>query len=817
MTEQELNALLQQADDLYLKEQLDQAIEILRRIKREDSPETYAMSQFNLGVVLRAQGDSAGAIAAYRSIKREDSPETYAMAQLNLGVALGEQGNIEGAIAAYRNITCEDSSELYATAQMNLGVVLGEQGDTEGEIAAYRNITRKDSPELYAKAQLYLGITLGEQGNTDGKIAAYRNITREDSPETYAMAQFNLGVVLGAQGDTEGAIAAYRNITREDLPEQYAMAQVNLGVALAKQGKTDEAIDTFRNIQPEDSKEPYAKAQLSLGMILEARGDTEGAIAACRNVTREDSPEQYAKAQLYLGIILGKQGDTEGAIAAYRNITREDSREQYAKAKFNLGVTLEAQGDTEGAIATYRNIIREDSHEQYAKAQFNLGVVLGKQGDTEGAIAAYRNITREDSPELYAMAQFNIVLLSPEENNIKEAKQALSNSRPIFYYQAESQLKILNCPPDSRSNLAAVYDAIESIIQTLFISSYGGIAGENPLKVAHYTRPSIARVLIAGEEDKASSLRLNTVKNTNDPTEGKVLYGYLHKSCGLPSGVLDAEQESDSQALAAFISCFTFNHDSLNQFRLYGKEGGLEASGVSLVFGKRFFSAADPFAIMTVASEREAITTNNAIEDSRTRQPDKTTQEKLDKLPLYRCIYLDPQSGYVSIAHRDKVTFYAEAWYGKKTAAHQDICKEAEKRWKKYQNEINKLAKKAKKDLSTLSKKIKAVAMDAENDVLQTLVFILQPLRYLVKHAAFQEEQECRMVYIGDLPEDERIHTEWENNQMYLEYAEPVRKSLDKIYLSPGAEPYADFFKRELPHLAKKGGIRRSQNPFRNK
>ena len=745
MTEQELNALLQQADDLYLKEQLDQAIEILRRIKREDSPETYAMSQFNLGVVLRAQGDSAGAIAAYRSIKREDSPETYAMAQLNLGVALGEQGNIEGAIAAYRNITCEDSSELYATAQMNLGVVLGEQGDTEGEIAAYRNITRKDSPELYAKAQLYLGITLGEQGNTDGKIAAYRNITREDSPETYAMAQFNLGVVLGAQGDTEGAIAAYRNIIRED------------------------------------------------------------------------SPEQYAKAQFNLGVILGEQGNTEEAISAYRNITRKDSREHYVKAQVNLGAALREQDDIEGAIAAYRNVIREDSREQYAKAQLNLGIVLGKQGDTEGAIAAYRNITREDSPELYAMAQFNIVLLSPEENNIKEAKQALSNSRPIFYYQAESQLKILNCPPDSRSNLAAVYDAIESIIQTLFISSYGGIAGENPLKVAHYTRPSIARVLIAGEEDKASSLRLNTVKNTNDPTEGKVLYGYLHKSCGLPSGVLDAEQESDSQALAAFISCFTFNHDSLNQFRLYGKEGGLEASGVSLVFGKRFFSAADPFAIMTVASEREAITTNNAIEDSRTRQPDKTTQEKLDKLPLYRCIYLDPQSGYVSIAHRDKVTFYAEAWYGKKTAAHQDICKEAEKRWKKYQNEINKLAKKAKKDLSTLSKKIKAVAMDAENDVLQTLVFILQPLRYLVKHAAFQEEQECRMVYIGDLPEDERIHTEWENNQMYLEYAEPVRKSLDKIYLSPGAEPYADFFKRELPHLAKKGGIRRSQNPFRNK
>ena len=216
------------------------------------------------------------------------------------------------------------------------------------------------------------------------------------------------------------------------------------------------------------------------------------------------------------------------------------------------------------------------------------------------------------------------------------------------------------------------------------------------------------------------------------------------------------------------------------------------------------------------------MTANNTMEDSSPAQPDKTTQKKLDKLPLYRCIYLDPQSGYVSIAHRDKVTFYAEAWYDKKTAAHQDICKEAEKRWKKYQNEINELAKKAKKDLSTLSKKIKAVAKavakDAENDVLQTLVFILQPLRYLVKHAAFQEEQECRMVYIiGDLLKDERIRTDWGAKQMYLEYAAPVRNSLDKIYLSPGAEPYEDFYKRELPHLAKKGGIRRSQNPFRNK
>ena len=107
--------------------------------------------------------------------------------------------------------------------------------------------------------------------------------------------------------------------------------------------------------------------------------------------------------------------------------------EQELNALLQQADDLYRKGQLDQAIEIWRRIKREDSPELYAEAQFNLGVILGEQGDTEGAIAAYRNITREDLPELYAMAQFNIVLLSPEENSIKEAKQALSNIRPIFY------------------------------------------------------------------------------------------------------------------------------------------------------------------------------------------------------------------------------------------------------------------------------------------------------------------------------------------------------------------------------------------------
>ncbi len=615
---------------------------------------------------------------------------------------------------------------------------------------------------------------------------------------------------LYQKGQTDKAIEIWRSIKCEDSPEQYAKAQFNLGVALRKQGKTEEAIEIWRSIKCEDSPEQYAKAQFNLGVALRKQGKTEEAIEIWRSIKHKDSSELYAKAQFNLGVILGKQGDIEGEIAAYCNIKREYSLKQYAKAQVNLGVALRKQGKFEEAIEIWRSIKCEDSPEQYAKAQFNLGVALRKQGKTEEAIKAYRSVEHGNFPDLYAKAQFNIGVLLFNKDETK-AKRAFENSKSVFYYQSESRLKILNCSLKNRSNLKEVYDDTSSIIKNLFISGNEEATVEEPLKVAHYTRPSIARVLVTREKDNTSSLRLSTVKNTNDPTEGKVLYSYLHRSCGLPRNVLDAAQESGSQALAAFISCFTFNHDSLNQFRLYGKEDGLEASGVSLVFEKSFFSAEDPFAIMTAAPAQEN------IDDGYFEQPDKNTRKKLGKLPLYRCIYIDPQSGYVSVAHRDKVTFYAEAWHGKKTAVHKDICEEAEKRWKEYQTKIDQRTKAVKNDLSELTKKIQAVAKDAENDVLQTLAFILQPLRYLMKHAAFQEEQECRILYIGNLPEDKRIHTDWDSKLMYIEYDASVRDSLDKIYLSPGAEPYADFFKCELPNQAQSGGIRSSQNPFRNK
>ena len=87
------------------------------------------------------------------------------------------------------------------------------------------------------------------------------------------------------------------------------------------------------------------------------------------------------------------------------------------------------------------------------------------------------------------------------------------------------------------------------------------------------------------------------------------------------------------------------------------------------------------------------------------------------------------------------------------------------------------------------------------------------PLKFLIKHAAFEDEQECRIFFITDLF-DERIVSDVNNKSMYLEYEPSVREYIKEIYLSIGASKYEDFFIRNLRDSSK---VHHSKNPFRNK
>ena len=650
-----------------------------------------------------------------------------------------------------------------------------------------------------------------DQEQIDARIAILSQIHREDDPEFYSVAQLlNIGLTYKDLGNLETAINVWSRIRREDNPEIYSVAQLNIGLTYKDLGILEDAIIACSNIRHGDNPEIYAGAQLNLGLIYKDIGDLKTATIAWSNIHYEDNPEAYAGAQLCFGMVYQCEGNLENAIAAWSNVRRKDSSTTYAQSQLNIGLAYKELGNLDSAITAWSNVHRNDDPEVYAKAQFNLGTAHKENPENlEDAITAWSNVHREDDSEVYAWAQLGLgEVYSLDKEKEEQAHEAYNNVREFFYYKSERGFKILKCPVEVRKNLHTVAENTDEVLKYLQIIP----AFES--KVAHYTRPQIAFDLFEGKKNdndkEPSNFRLSTIRGVNDPTEGLVLNGYWNQQ-GIPETI-------HTNDTATFISCFTFNHDNLNQFRLYGKENGREATGVSLVFNKEFFSDQADTLEFIAGPSKDLSSKSKQIKPNETGKMESDNKKPLiGKSTLYRCIYLDPETGYLTLAQRDKSTFYREN-KEKETA---------EKNWIEYSEEISEIEKSFKDSLfyknDSILEKLKSIFKDPntygveeKQKILEAVRFILLPLQYLVKHIAFQEEQECRIMYITQF-RDEKIHSDREEQKMYVKYEEPVLPHIDKIWLSPGAAKDQDFFRILLDQGSGKSKVRISQNPFRNK
>ena len=605
--------------------------------------------------------------------------------------------------------------------------------------------------------------------------------------------------------------------------------------------------------EPNKPHEPMsAQERLDLGMSYFKEGRFDEAIEAWSKITRDVDPEVYAMAQLALGVVYAESGKREQAIKILSSIRREEvDPEIYAGAQLNLGVVYAKSGKREQAIKTWSNIRREEAApEIYAEAQLNLGVAYAESGKREQAIKTWSNIRREEAaPETYAGAQLCLgEVYSLDKETEEQAHKAYDNVRDFSYYKSERGFKILKCPVGIRKKLHSLAKNTDKVLKSLQIIP----AFES--KVAHYSRASTAFSLFGDEKNdkEPSNFRLSTIRGVNDPTEGLVLNDYWDQQ-GIPETI-------HTNDTATFISCFTFNHDSLNQFRLYGKEDGREATGVSLVFNKEFFSDQSDVLKFIAGPSTDLSSKSAQIKLNETGKIENDNKQPLiGKSTLYRCIYLDPETGYSTLAQRDKSTFYREH--------NEDEDTDAKGKWEDYYELISKIegcvetrlfnkennedtdtkGKRGKyhESISTKEEGVETHLLNKENNddnsvssilksiftedhsynkcnkyekqkILEAIRFILLPLQYLVKHIAFQEEQECRIMYITQF-RDKKIHSNREEQKMYVEYKEEVLPHIDKIWLSPGAAKYQDFFRLLLDKEDNDNKVRISQNPFRNK
>ena len=527
----------------------------------------------------------------------------------------------------------------------------------------------------------------------------------------------------------------------------------------------------------------------------------EEAEQAYRNVLREDGAELYARTQFNLGILLNQQERFEEVEQAYNNIKREDSVELYAEAQFNLGNFLQEQNNFEAAKKAYIKVKPIDSSEKYAWAQWNLSILLEEK-------KYLKNIKLEHDLETYAEAQFllgQFATILNKKNSFwdKIPKQSEQYRKESYQINVVANIVALG-ESKYKNQLYCIFEKLSNILKNVFVEN------DNEQSIAHYTNLTVSKLLLSKAESSnlfklKSPLRLNTINLMNDPEEGVLINNLLQ---------LDHRIRTQD---TAFIACFTLHHDSLNQFRLYAKEKHEEASGLSLVLAKDFFATEHNAARIY---EKSCLIAEIDEDEGNINKKQEKSKSGLSAMPLYRCIYFDPTSGLIKVAQREEWSFRREfklgcdyPWYKENEVA--------EKKWGEYVAAIQKIERDVKASLEQLTKLICDINIEKlpprESELLAE---ILLPLRYLIKHMAFKEEQECRIVYVTQI-DNELTQYDEKINRVYIDYEPSVMEHLEKIYLAPKASGEKMVFE----YLCVRGQairngkdavkVKISQNPFR--
>ena len=747
-------------------------------------------------------------IEQLKKITRKDSKKKYAQAQLKLaGIYYLYKKDLQQVIDHLLNIEKQDNPEIYAQAQFNLGVIYQEEkNNLEQAERYYLNIEKRNNPKIYAHAQLHLGVIYEkEKNNLEQAERYYLNIEKRDNPEVYTFAQLNLGFIYQEEkNDVEKAEHYYLNLKKQDSPKMYAFAQCKLGDIYRKKNDIEKAEHYYLRVEKQDSPMVYALGQYKLGDIyLEEKNNIEMFKYYYLRVEKQDNPGLYAAAQFKLGTIYQKN-NIRKAEHYYLKVEKQDNPELYAEAQFNLG-SFYQKNNIEKAEHYYLKVEKQDNLEVYVFAQCKLGdnVFFKKtKNKLKSPEEYYQNVAYSDkSFNSYIIAQMMLSVISNKDLSIFEEKQRddlvikICDIRELTLHIQKELLVEFNLN-ESKNNDGLVFER----------------------QVAHYTKPEVLFNLL---KNRPSDFRLNVVDFMNDPTENQVLTDWL--------GV---KTEKDNE-IKTFLASFSFNHNSLNQFRLYGNENNIVGSSVSLVFNKKFFgddinrsinpasigyffnntdfdlaindSAKSVVATMGLNNSNENLSQKsdnirNDLNENSDPKNSETIAEKnitssVGSLPLFRCLYFDPKNGYISIAKRNKYSFYLE---------HQsDSPENIDAKWNNYLHSLNEEAK-----INTVREKLQQIEeiihslknpeepkqkeiIEKITNLDQLIALALMPISCLVKHAAFEDEDECRMIYITNIA-DELIQAPTNYayaNSLFVNYGK-IEDYLEKIYLGPQCQPH---------------------------
>jgi len=524
-------------------------------------------------------------------------------------------------------------------------------------------------------------------------------------------------------------------------------------------------------------------AALYTGIINDSNSDTERAKAYCnRGSIRARYIKSYSKAvdDFKQSIELTKTKDIKEAdkndilYTAYCNlgltyreldlydeainifiesIEKLDGKKDFYiyDIHLNLGSTYVGNGNYDKAIEHYLKSNPEDYD-----TNKNLGYVYAVTGKHRMALEYYKkahNVANEASQKKEFFFD-NLIRL----HSIKKAEPILNgildilDDRNMLYRICVGYFKDTKKYGYVYSLCKKLYMQTLQIMQLLFIEP-------SELYVTHHTSMEVAEKLLCA----GNKLRMGNMDRMNDTTEGEILLRYL--------GLNIKPQKYTYRYGIAYGVAFSFAINSLNQFRLYGKNAGKEATGLCLVFKRCFFA--------------------DGIKNPVGYRFNDEFKDFDGKHSLFRCVYIDSSGDILSIGESE----------------------DEHKKNKKAFIEIKKSFAKLKRIVNEIKNNWSGCDIGLDSILCEQLILdLLLNIRYLVKDASYREERECRIVNI-------------ENIESYLETA-AVKKYISRVYYGSGVEKevYGYDGKEEdgsakLDKLRKSSGIETisSHHPHRNK
>ena len=482
---------------------------------------------------------------------------------------------------------------------------------------------------------------------------------------------------------------------------------------------------------------------------------------------------------------------------------QEQNNAQYLLGRCYLEQAMKAKGKEseqlfEHAVEHFQQSLefakqledKQNSIQQQIYAQYLLGRCYFDQAV---------KIKDEDSSKVKELTEKAVKYFLFSLNNLPQLKDTLESNRghriilqylrEICFLQEKWQSYFDQKKQGIREKLFKnkkdnLTDAISTILAVLNIPPME--LGKIPL--AHYTSPSVCERLFGIVSDKTNDkaddndpvdsnkvnpMRIGSSTYMNDPTEGEGLLELLNLQD------LELENKADCPVHNAFFTCFSSRVNDLNQFRLYGKENGVEASGCCLVFNQNGDWLKEP----DVSSSFRSFTNEQNEGFKEPIEADVAGLED-ENLPLYQVAYIAYSDEYIA---KEKCTIWLpDARRPKFGIRLKPVGKNL--KWHKFR--IKEL-KAALWKLMNLSK--------IKNEDKKALEYI----RYLFKDFAFRDEEEFRLLKIEQIGSD-KIEYCPTTKSVYLPYAD-IRDIVDEVILGTNYEKSGKERKAEVfQHLMRK-------------